>query len=117
MPYPFSELLALANDTRATLLERLEKGPLTVGELTKGLPVSQPAVSQDLRVLEQAQLVTEEYQGTRHIYRLNPDGLRVLRAWLDRFWTISLDAFAAEVERGNAQNTAPHATSRRPARS
>jgi DNA-binding transcriptional ArsR family regulator len=52
-----------------------------------------------LRVLEQAHLVTEEYQGTRHIYKIDPAGLMVIRAWLDRFWTHSINAFAREVDR------------------
>ena len=104
MPYPTAELMALASETRATILQRLEAGPMTVGEIAKGLPVSRPAISQHLRVLEDAKLVSEEYQGTRHIYRIDPTGLVALRAWLDRFWTHSLDAFAAEVERQNKIN-------------
>lgn len=101
MSYPSAELTALANDTRAQILQKLERGPLTVGEIASGLPVSRPAISQHLRVLEDAKLVSEEYQGTRHIYRLDLTGLIALRAWLDRFWTTSLDAFAAEVDRQN----------------
>lgn len=116
MPYPSDELMALSSETRALILERLEKGPLTVGEIAKGLPVSRPAISQHLRVLENAKLVTEKYQGTRHIYRIDPTGLVALRAWLDRFWTHSLDAFAAEVERQNRTSTASHAKRRRSAR-
>lgn len=107
MPYPNAELLALANETRAAILERLEKGPLTVGEIAAGLPVSRPAVSQHLRVLEAAKLVKEEYRGTRHIYQIDPTGLLVMRAWLDRFWTRSLDAFAQEIDRQNQQTPPP----------
>lgn len=107
MAYPNAELLALANETRATILERLEKGPLTVGEIAAGLPVSRPAVSQHLRVLEAAKLVKEEYRGTRHIYQIDTTGLLVMRAWLDRFWTRSLDAFAQEIDRQNQQPPAP----------
>jgi len=116
MPYPTAELTALASETRARILERLEGGPLTVGEIAAGLPVSRPAISQHLRVLEEAKLVLEEYQGTRHIYRLDPTGLRALRAWLDRFWTHSLEAFAAEVERDQPKPTPAHATRRRSTR-
>lgn len=121
MSYPTAELMALASETRANILQRLEAGPMTVGEIAQGLPVSRPAISQHLRVLEGAKLVTEEYRGTRHIYRIDPTGLVALRAWLDRFWTHSLEAFAAEVAR---QNQAPktkslpsHAKRRRSARS
>lgn len=116
MPYPTSELMALASETRATILQRLEGGPRTVGEIAAGLSVSRPAISQHLRVLEKAKLVAEEYQGTRHIYRIDPTGLLALRAWLDRFWTHSLDAFAAEVERQN-KPTPAHAKRRRTTRS
>ena len=116
MSYPTSELLALASETRATILQRLEAGPRTVGEIAQGLPVSRPAISQHLRILEQAKLVTEEYQGTRHIYRIDPTGLATLRTWLDRFWTRSLDAFATEVERQNQTPPPSHAKQRRASR-
>ncbi|MDB6165004.1 MAG: transcriptional regulator [Lacunisphaera sp.] len=116
MAYPSAELLALSSETRARILQRLEAGPLTVGEIAAGLPVSRPAISQHLRVLEDAKLVTEEYQGTRHIYRIDPTGLVELRAWLDRFWTHSLDAFAAEVARKNPKPSTSHAKSRRSSR-
>jgi|SRR6478736_1834380 len=99
MAYPSTELLALANPTRAALLAKLESGPKTVGELASGMAVSRPAVSQHLRVLEQAHLVKEEFQGRRHLYEIDHAGLLVLRSWLDRFWTHSLSAFAAEVEK------------------
>jgi DNA-binding transcriptional ArsR family regulator len=99
MSYPVAELNALSSETRVEILRRLEHGPLPVGAIAKGLPMSRPAVSQQLRVLEQAHLVTEEYQGTRHIYKIDPAGLMVIRAWLDRFWTHSINAFAREVDR------------------
>lgn len=114
--YPSAELLALSSETRARILQRLEGGPMTVGEIAAGLPVSRPAISQHLRVLESAKLVTEEYHGTRHIYRIDPTGLVELRAWLDRFWTHSLDAFAAEVARQNPSASASHAKKRRSSR-
>jgi DNA-binding transcriptional ArsR family regulator len=105
MAYPRNELLALSNETRAKILQRLESGPLAVSEIANGLPMTRPAVSQHLRILEQAGLVAEEYQGTRHIYRVDPAGLVALRAWLDRFWTRSLDAFAQEVNRQTKEPT------------
>ena len=101
MDYPSTEFSALANPTRAQLLAKLETGPKTVGELADGLAVSRPAVSQHLRVLEQAHLVKEEFQGRRHVYEIDLAGLSVLRTWLDRFWTRSLAAFAAEIEKQN----------------
>ena len=87
---------ALGDPTRRTIFERLRRGPSAVGELAQGLPVSRPAVSQHLRVLREAGLVTEERQGTRRIYRLDPDGLAELRAAFDQFWTDALAGFARE---------------------
>lgn len=91
-------LEALADPTRRRVFERLRAGPLPVGRLADGLPVSRPAVSQHLKVLKEAGLVSEEQDGTRHIYRIDPQGLGALRAWLDQFWESALDAFKAEAE-------------------
>ena len=90
---------ALADPTRRQVLERLQAGPAPVGRIAEGLPVSRPAVSQHLKVLKEAGLVTDRPDGTRRVYHIDPKGLGALRAWLDQFWTTSLDAFAAEVER------------------
>jgi DNA-binding transcriptional ArsR family regulator len=117
--YPITALAAVANETRARILERLEAGEKTVGELAEGLPVSRPAISQHLRVLEQAKLVTEEYRGTRHVYRLDLKGFAGIRSWVDRFWGDALESFAAEVERQNREpvpEKAQEATPRAPAR-
>lgn len=92
-------LEALADPTRREVFERLRLGPSPVGRLASGMPVSRPAVSQHLRVLKEAGLVTEEQDGTRRIYRIDPKGLGQLRAWLDQFWESALDAFKAEVEK------------------
>jgi DNA-binding transcriptional ArsR family regulator len=90
---------ALGDRTRRAVFEQLRTGPKAVGELAAGLPVSRPAVSQHLRVLRQAGLVTEERVGTRHIYRADPRGLAELRAYFDDFWNRALDAYKQEVER------------------
>src|SRR6185436_298464 len=92
-------LEALADPTRRRVFERLRAGPSPVGRLAQGLPVSRPAVSQHLKVLKEAGLVSEEQDGTRRIYRIDPHGLGALRAWLDQFWETALDAFKAEVEK------------------
>ena len=92
-------LEALADPTRRAVFERLREGPRPVGRLAEGLPVSRPAVSQHLKVLKEAGLVREEQDGTRRIYRIDPEGLGRLRVWLDQFWDTALDAFKAEVER------------------
>jgi len=93
---------ALADPTRREVFERLARGPLPVGELARGLPVSRPAVSQHLKVLKEAGLVTDRPDGTRRVYQIDPQGLGQIRAWLDRFWDEALDAFKAEVERDEA---------------
>ena len=90
---------ALSDPTRREVFERLADGPRAVGELARGLPVSRPAVSQHLRVLKEAGLVTDRADGTRRVYQIDPEGLGQMRAWLDRFWGVALDAFAAEAER------------------
>jgi DNA-binding transcriptional ArsR family regulator len=92
-------LEALGDSTRRAIVERLRGGPLAVGELADGLPVSRPAVSQHLRVLEEAGLVTKRQEGTRRLYRLDPDGLAALRAAFDLFWTDALAAFKGAAER------------------
>ena len=92
-------LAALADPTRREIFERLARAPTAVGELASELPVSRPAVSQHLKVLKDAGLVVHRTHGTRNVYEIDPNGLGVLRAWLDRFWTEALDAFKAEVEK------------------
>jgi DNA-binding transcriptional ArsR family regulator len=76
---------ALADPTRRAVFEQLRSGPRSVGDLASGLPVSRPAVSQHLRVLKGAGLVTDEQQGTRRLYRIEQNGLAELRAWFDSF--------------------------------
>ena len=98
-------LTALADPTRRQVFERLRQGPSAVGRLAEGLPVSRPAVSQHLKVLKAAGLVTEEQDGTRRMYRIDPSGLGRLRAWLDQFWDVALDAFKAEAERTEGDTT------------
>lgn len=91
-------LAALADPTRREVFETLRRGPQSVGDLAGRLPVSRPAVSQHLKVLKQAGLVTDSAEGTRRIYRIDPQGLGPLRRWLDQFWTEALDAFAARAD-------------------
>lgn len=89
---------ALGDGTRRLILERLRGGPRAVGELAAELPVSRPAVSQHLRVLKEAGLVTERRNGTRRLYRVDTDGLADVRDYLDSFWTDVLAAFEAAAE-------------------
>jgi DNA-binding transcriptional ArsR family regulator len=90
---------ALADPTRRRVLERLSAGPLPVGRIAAGLPVSRPAVSQHLKVLKDAGLVVDRAEGTRRVYQIDPAGLGAIRAWLDQFWATAMEAFAAEVEK------------------
>jgi DNA-binding transcriptional ArsR family regulator len=92
-------LEALADPTRRAVFERLREGPRPVGEIAADLPVSRPAVSQHLRVLQDAGLVTAAPVGTKRLYRIEPSGLEELRAYIDGFWQDALDAFKAEAEK------------------
>lgn len=96
-------LTALADPTRRKVFERLKSGPRAVGEVARGMLVSRPAVSQHLKVLKEAGLVTDRPEGTRRVYYIDPHGLGALRAWLDQFWDQALTAFQAEVERGTEE--------------
>ncbi len=91
-------LAALGDPTRRTIFERLAERPAAVGDLAAGLPVTRPAVSQHLRVLREAGLVTETRHGTRRIYRLDPRGVGAIRDWLDAHWTTAFGAFQAFAE-------------------
>jgi DNA-binding transcriptional ArsR family regulator len=90
---------ALGDPTRRAIFERLAAGPKPVGELAKDLPVSRPAVSQHLRVLRDAGLVSERPDGTRRVYRVDPNGVGALRAYFEGFWDRALADFKAEAER------------------
>ncbi len=86
-------LEALSDPTRLTLFQQLRKGPRTVAELASTVPVSQPAVSQHLRRLREARLVERRADGPRRIYRLNPEGLSELRAFVEELWDDVLAAY------------------------
>ena len=101
MANPFRAMDALGDPTRRAVFERLAQGPMTVGEAASGLPVSRPAVSQHLKVLKQAGLVSDRAEGTRRIYSIDPRGLGPLREWLDRHWDKALAAFQAAAEEGD----------------
>jgi DNA-binding transcriptional ArsR family regulator len=91
-------LEALGDQTRRAIFEHLSDRPSAVGELAERLPVSRPAVSQHLKILKEAGLVASRRDGNRRIYRLDPNGIAELRAYLDRFWDSALTAFKAVVE-------------------
>lgn len=99
MAYVSNALAALADPTRRAIFEQLGDGPRSVGAIARSLPVSRPAVSQHLKQLKEAGLVTDHAEGTRRIYRIDPAGLGALRQWLDRFWDDALAAFKAEADK------------------
>ena len=89
---------ALGDPTRRAILEQLLRGPLTVGDLASRVPVSRPAVSQHLRVLKEAQLVSDRQSGTRRIYQISPDGVEKMRAYLATFWERALEQLKSAAE-------------------
>jgi DNA-binding transcriptional ArsR family regulator len=100
-----SALVALADPTRRSVFERLLDGPQPVGRIARGMPVSRPAVSQHLKVLKEAGLVTDRAEGTRRVYCIDPHGLAAIRRYLDQFWDQALTAFAAEAEKKPQEET------------
>src|SRR5690349_24361392 len=88
----------LGDPSRRAIFELLARRPSSVGELAAQLPISRPAVSQHLRALKDGGLVVDTADGTRRVYRLNPDGVAALRAYLDRVWDDALTAFQKTTE-------------------
>lgn len=91
-------LTALADPTRRAIFEKIVERPRAVGELAQELPVGRPAVSQHLRVLREAKLVSSRAVGTRRIYEVDPAGLAELRAYMEQFWNHALAAYRTAVE-------------------
>src|ERR1700744_4400315 len=99
-----ARLAALAGPTRPEIFERVAAAPRSVGELSDGLPVSRPAVSQHLKVLKGAGLVSDRAVGARRIYAVDPTGVAGLRRYLDRFWPEALAAFKSTVEQRDEES-------------
>lgn len=96
---------ALGDRTRRAIVVALAERPRAVGELADDLPVSRPAVSQHLKVLKDAGLVTERVAGTRRIYRLNAAGVLALRDQLDTFWNQALAGYKDVVEEATEESS------------
>jgi DNA-binding transcriptional ArsR family regulator len=96
---------ALGDPTRRAIFERLANRPSAVVELADEMPVSRPAVSQHLKVLKDAGLVIDHPAGNRRIYQLDPDGVAMLREYLDLFWQRSLAAFQTAVEQHDEETS------------
>jgi DNA-binding transcriptional ArsR family regulator len=95
---------ALGDPSRRAIVECLAERPRAVGELAEELPISRPAVSQHLKVLKAAGLVTDRAIGTRRVYRLNPAGVAALRDQLDTFWRRALDGFQDVIDQPTEEN-------------
>ena len=106
--YGSSGIAALGDPTRRAIFESLARRPKAVGEIAAELPVSRPAVSQHLRVLKQAGLVTDRADGTRRIYQIRQQGVQAIHGYLDQMWGQAMAAFQAEAEQ--AAGTAPSGT-------
>lgn len=96
--YGATAIEALADPTRRAVFELVGEEPRSVSDLAHRLPVSRPAVSQHLKVLKDARLVSARTVGTRHIYALDPTGLAAVRDYFTRFWTVALAAYADAVD-------------------
>ena len=96
--YQSAQLDALGDATRRAILARLLDGPQPVGKLAGDFPVSRPAISQHLRILKEANLVTDRSQGTRRVYEINTQGFDSLREYFDQFWNHALQSFKRKVE-------------------
>ncbi len=95
--YAQAALAALGDPSRRAIVERLATGPLPVGQLADRLPISRPAVSQHLKVLRDAGVVSQRASGTRRIYYLDPAGIEAMHSYLDSFWRMALDSFASHI--------------------
>lgn len=97
--YQDKQLDALGDPTRRAVLKVLRRGPMSVGDIAKQFTVSRPAISQHLRILKDAELVTDSAESTRRVYQLNREAFVSLRSYFDEFWTTALDAFNERAER------------------
>jgi DNA-binding transcriptional ArsR family regulator len=113
MAYASRILNALGDPTRRLVFKRVRSGARSVGQIAEGMDVSRPAVSQHLKVLKAARLVTDRAAGTRRLYAVDPIGIRALRSWLDGFWGEALSAFKEAAEREAAEEMKTMKTKRR----
>ena len=95
----------LADPTRRAIVERLAKQPCAVGELAGAFPISRPAVSQHLKILKDAGLITDRAAGNRRVYRLNPAGVAALRDQLETFWSRALAGYQDVVNESTEENS------------
>lgn len=103
LTYEERALDALGDPTRRAVLNRLRRGERSVSEIAEGMKVTRPAVSQHLKILKEARLVTVHAVGTRRVYAVDSRGIQALRDWLDGFWSQTLMAFKEAAEREAAR--------------
>jgi DNA-binding transcriptional ArsR family regulator len=94
---------ALGDPTRRAIFEKLHDRPLAVVDIANGLPISRPAVSQHLKVLKEAKLITLKTVGNKNIYELNRDGIIAMKNYLDQFWDNALTNFKALAEQAEKE--------------
>ena len=95
---------ALGDATRRLIFEKLRERPMAVSEISEGLPVSRPAVSQHLKILKEAKLVRINQKGTRNICQIDQDGVIAMRFYLDQFWDEALANFKSIAEKEENKN-------------
>jgi|ERR1700754_4393515 len=95
---------ALGDPTRRAIFEKLRDRPLAVVDIADGLPISRPAVSQHLKVLKDAKLISISSQGTRNLYQIEREGIIAMRNYLDAFWNEALHNFKALAEKTEKEN-------------
>jgi DNA-binding transcriptional ArsR family regulator len=96
-------LAALAEPTRREIVERLAERPSAVSDIARDMPITRSAVSQHLQVLKSVGLVTDRAEGTRRVYRVDPEALAVIREYFDVFWKRALDSFQRAAERAEGE--------------
>jgi DNA-binding transcriptional ArsR family regulator len=94
---------ALGDPTRRAIFEKLRASPLAVVDIADGLPVSRPAVSQHLKVLREAKLISMHQHGTKNICQIDKEGVLAMRNYLDKFWDEALAAFKSTAEKMEKQ--------------
>jgi DNA-binding transcriptional ArsR family regulator len=99
------QLDALGDPTRRAVLKLLRGGPMPVAAIAKKFPISRPAISQHLRVLKDAGLVSDTAVATQRLYEINPDALVSLRAYFDDFWTVGLSEFKKRADARQTKDT------------
>jgi|HubBroStandDraft_1064217.scaffolds.fasta_scaffold00567_20 DNA-binding transcriptional ArsR family regulator len=108
MPIDSEAIAVLGDASRRALVEILAAGPCSVADLARRLPITRPAVSQHLKVLSEAGLVTHRTSGTRHLYQLDPQGVARLRTYLDDLWQAALFQFKAAAEQSQPTEEDDH---------